>query len=165
LIFGFRTALACAVAANRLDMVSVLVGSGAEIDVPDARGRTALFAAVRHGNVEIIELLILAKADVNAVDAEGQTPIFEAVFGENVQMIELLVGKGAKVEVGDKNVSGGFSMFVLEEADTAFLRGAAEGRLHGRFAQAEGSSRIDSEINLDSQSLGQFLLFLAQYAL
>lgn len=50
-----QTALMLAVSHGRLDMVSMLLEAGADINIQDEDGSTALMCAAEHGHVEIVK--------------------------------------------------------------------------------------------------------------
>ena len=60
-----QTALMLAVSHGRSDMVSMLLASGAEVNMQDEDGSTALMCASEHGHQEIVKML-LAHPDTDA---------------------------------------------------------------------------------------------------
>lgn len=85
--------------AGHVELVSVLVSSGAHVDSHDDRGRTPLFRAVKHGHVNIVDMLLGAGADVNTVDSFGWTPIYQSTLCGQVNMVEHLLHCGAKISI------------------------------------------------------------------
>ncbi|WP_353274453.1 ankyrin repeat domain-containing protein [Wolbachia endosymbiont (group B) of Hofmannophila pseudospretella] len=65
-----------AVARNNLELMGLLIGNGAEIDIQDERhGRTALHWAAYHDKFEIVKLLVNKGADRNIKDRDGKTAL------------------------------------------------------------------------------------------
>ncbi|UFN99899.1 ankyrin repeat domain-containing protein [Wolbachia endosymbiont of Corcyra cephalonica] len=65
-----------AVARNNLELMGLLIGNGAEIDIQDERhGRTALHWAAYHDKFEIVKLLVNKGADWNIQDRDGKTAL------------------------------------------------------------------------------------------
>jgi len=65
-----------AVARNNLELMGLLIGNGAEIDIQDERhGRTALHWAAYHDKFEIVKLLVKKGADWNIQDRDGKTAL------------------------------------------------------------------------------------------
>jgi len=89
------------IAARRghVEMVNLLLASGADVNQPDHEGASALHFAVRSGNNEIAELLIINGAEVNARDNEEYTPLHNAAWNGHLQSVELLVDKGADINL------------------------------------------------------------------
>ncbi len=65
------TALHSACYRAHLDVVSILVDRGAEINLPDQYGFSPLFIASRDGRVSLASLLIEKGADINQKDSVG----------------------------------------------------------------------------------------------
>lgn len=53
-----QTALMLAVSHGRLDMVELLLQSGADVNIQDEDGSTALMCAAEHHHIEIVKLLL-----------------------------------------------------------------------------------------------------------
>lgn len=64
-----QTALMLAVSHGRLDMVRLLVGAGADVNIQDEDGSTALMCAAEHGHLPIVGfLLALPDTDPTLMD-------------------------------------------------------------------------------------------------
>ena len=72
-----RMPLRVAVFRGHIDVVSVLLDSGAVVDLPHA-GCSELAVAVEHGNSDIVRLLLAAGADPTASDPRGRSILFVA---------------------------------------------------------------------------------------
>ena len=79
-------------AAGALDVATILIGRGAQLDVQrkDTK-RTALTLAARNGSVPCVSLLLDAKADATIADREGLTPLLSAARFGHSGVVELLV--------------------------------------------------------------------------
>ncbi len=96
-------------------VVSVLLGAGADANATSEDGLTALMLAVRNGgNPEIVRLLLKAGARAGATDADGETATVLAVRGDcDPETICALLGAGGEVgaeDAGDylaRNAGGG----------------------------------------------------------
>jgi hypothetical protein len=84
--FGGFNALLAAAQGNHHEVVSLLLGSGADIDAAgrDASGKgiTALMAAAYMGNIATLKVLVEHKVDLNKADTNGATA-FDYAMGEN----------------------------------------------------------------------------------
>jgi ankyrin repeat protein len=58
-----------AVKHGKADLVELLLGNGAAVNLQDSEGTTALMCAVEHGSLNIVKLLLTrSECDVNIVD-------------------------------------------------------------------------------------------------
>lgn len=81
------TALIYAVSERYLDIVELLISSGAHINIK-VDGITALMHASDDGYQEIVELLIKSGADVNAKDNDGDTALEYAATDDIAELLE-----------------------------------------------------------------------------
>ncbi|KAL2195244.1 hypothetical protein P885DRAFT_70818 [Corynascus similis CBS 632.67] len=82
------TPLLVAAKSGRIDIVRLLLSSGARVSAKDALGHSALFYAARAGNAELVELLLESKPVLN----DGS--LHEASRGFHVQVMQLLLEAG-----------------------------------------------------------------------
>jgi ankyrin repeat protein len=68
-------ALHSAVAARRIDLVTMLLARGANPNPRAEAGLTPLHSAAQSGNAELVRVLIENGADMNVRDDSGQSPI------------------------------------------------------------------------------------------
>ncbi|KAG7166806.1 KN motif and ankyrin repeat domain-containing protein 1-like [Homarus americanus] len=86
-----QTALMLAVSHGRLDMVRMLVGAGAEINIQDEDGSTALMCAAEHGHLAIVKFLLAQPdTDPSLMDNDGSTALTIAVEAGNKDVGVLL---------------------------------------------------------------------------
>lgn len=79
-----QTALMLAVSHGRLDMVRLLVESGADMNIQDEDGSTALMCAAEHGHTEIVKhLLNQPDCDASITDCDGSTALNIAMDAGN----------------------------------------------------------------------------------
>jgi len=87
---------------NNVEIVRMLIKTGADVNVKDRSDQTPLHYAAGKNNLEIASLLIKAGADVNAKDKSGRTPLNRAIeiqvspkLTYNKEMVPLLLDNGA----------------------------------------------------------------------
>lgn len=93
-----NTALHAAIAGERsMDVIRLLLASGARTDIRDSNGHTCLHSAAFHDDSEaLIWLLIEHGADPNAVGEQGETALSLAEERGNGRVAELLRGYGGQ---------------------------------------------------------------------
>lgn len=110
---GGFTALQAAAAAGHNEVVELLLGRGAQVDVRSSHGLTALHVAVAEGRTYVMELLLNSGANVNArtggpllpylshPPVRGWTPLHFAAHARYQSAVALLLDKGAEVNPED----------------------------------------------------------------
>ena len=108
-------------AENRIKIVQLLLGYGADVNFRDVNGGSALLSAAKWGNIKLAELLIHYGGNVNIKTVNGRTPLIEAVdvFGNPVwdetkkksyiPMVKLLIHADANPYVRVNNEDWGGS--------------------------------------------------------
>ncbi|GAA6022886.1 hypothetical protein JCM8202_003754 [Rhodotorula sphaerocarpa] len=86
-----NTALISAATTGNLELVSTLVGAGADLAAANNRGVTALHYAASKGHVSIGRLLISKGADINTRDKANQIPLHRAATTGSVPFIQLIL--------------------------------------------------------------------------
>ena len=66
-----------------MECVKVLLGAGADINLPDPDGVSPLLLSIMNANWDISKHLILAGADVNQWDIFGEAPLFTVLGNRN----------------------------------------------------------------------------------
>ena len=96
--FSGQTALIAAVNKNHIDIVTVLIEAGADINLGrgGSNNHTPLMEAAYGGHIEIVQMLIKARADVNIHTDYGITAIYQAQRKGNPEIIKLLRDSGAR---------------------------------------------------------------------
>ena len=83
--------------SNSLELASLLIASGADVNQRAEDGQSSLHLAVRNGNDSLATLLIDHGADVNARDLEEYTPLHSAAWNGHLGLVEVLISNGANV--------------------------------------------------------------------
>ena len=83
---------------GHLEVVTALLGAGADVSNGDTDGRTPLLLASCNGHVEVVTVLLGAGADVNQTKTDtGSTPLYTASLNGHVEVVTVLLGVGADV--------------------------------------------------------------------
>jgi ankyrin repeat protein len=93
------TPLMIAANDNNLEIVKILVESGANVNLKNKEnGKTALMYAAGNGYTEVCQYLINSKGILlNAKDKAGKTALMYAVFFARKEIVQLLIESGANV--------------------------------------------------------------------
>jgi ankyrin repeat protein len=99
------TPLTLAAAIGRVDIVRVLLDSGADVEITNHKGWTPLHIAAFHGQLEVCRSLLENGAEVNAVTLRKKnSPLHSAARNGHLSVVQLLVESGANVKY--KNADG-----------------------------------------------------------
>jgi ankyrin repeat protein len=100
------TALMSAVGGNHIEIVKLLLSSGADVNASTPSGTTALLLAAPKGNAALVKLLLDHGAQVNARNERGFTPLMQAGASDskNVEVVRLLIA--ARADVKAKTTDG-----------------------------------------------------------
>lgn len=91
-----ETALLVAVSREHLECVEMLLGRGADPDIPNYDKETPLYKACERSNPAIVAVLLNHGVAVNTRCIQGWTALQEAVGRNNVEICEMLLKAGAK---------------------------------------------------------------------
>ena len=100
--WGGISSVMLASCAGHVEIVSLLLETGADKNLQDRDARTALILASEWGHFEIVRLLLEAGADKNLQDRTGYTALMKASFGGHVDIVRLLLDAGADKNLRDK---------------------------------------------------------------
>ncbi|TAQ90941.1 hypothetical protein B7494_g700 [Chlorociboria aeruginascens] len=91
---GCQTLLMCAVSNRNTELVSLLIGNGAKVDVVDPSGgycKTPLSLACYLGDLDTVKLLLAHKAGINYTGDTSDSPLFSAVYGHRIEVAKHLL--------------------------------------------------------------------------
>jgi ankyrin repeat protein len=108
-VFGMKEVGLC------LDILKVLVESGANVSAANAEGNTAMHAASKDGRIEILDYLISVGGNVNACNLAGNTPVFWACMAGHKDAVVTLAERGANVAIS--NADGIYPIHVATEGN------------------------------------------------
>jgi len=112
------TALILAASEGRVEVMKVLLESGADIDWQGQLGGTALWTAVLVEKISAVEFLVKAGADLEITSDEGSTPLYLASSHGNFPAVSALLKAGADVEA-----------LFLKSGTTPVMAGALSGSI------------------------------------
>uniref|UniRef100_A0A670J4V5 NFKB inhibitor beta n=1 Tax=Podarcis muralis TaxID=64176 RepID=A0A670J4V5_PODMU len=132
---GFRAQLDCtnfdgytplhvAVLRKDLDVVSLLISGGADLNKPELScGRSPLHLAVESQNPEVVECLLRAGADPESRMYVGYTPMYSALHRPDQKIPQLLREFGSEEPDWDSEESLDSNSEVLKEPDNDRAKG------------------------------------------
>jgi ankyrin len=128
------TALHWAVHFDDVDMVDLLVRSGANVKAANRFGVTPLALACINGNAAVVERLLKAGADANTVLTElGETPLMLAARTGSGAVIKVLLENGANVNATESTKGQTALMWAASERHAAAVKVLVE---HGADVNA-----------------------------
>ena len=89
------TPLIIAACKGQIEMVQILLDSGADINRASRLGSTPLWHSAGRGHEDVVKTLIDRGADLNKADKYGWTPLHNAVMCQRNKIIKLLIDRGA----------------------------------------------------------------------
>jgi len=121
------TAFVLAARASDAAFLRLLVGLGADPQIPNADHCTALMAAAGVGAladgddtagteeeaIEAVRLLLELGADVNAVDDNGETAMHGAAYQSRFQLVALLAEQGADIAIWNRDNKWGWTPLAI----------------------------------------------------
>lgn len=116
-----ETSLMCAINAENIETVTLLLKSHADVNAVDDRQATGLhLAALADKSGSITQLLLRRNADTGLVDGIGLTPLFVAAFNGNDAVTRQLLKHGAKHQASEP---GGFTAlhYAAMQANHTFM--------------------------------------------
>ncbi len=103
---------------EKVEIVRMLIGAGANLNLKDNHGNTSLhYAAWNEQGVEIARMLIGAGADVDIQNKRGNTPLHNAARYGKVEIARMLIDVGA-----DKDIRDNVGNLPYELAETEELK-------------------------------------------
>lgn len=96
-----NVALHIASSKGNVQMASLLLSKGANLNIQDIFGNSPLHYAVDKRRKDMAELLIKCGADVNMKDFRGNTPLHAACVNNDIDLVRLLLLHNANPESSD----------------------------------------------------------------
>ena len=90
--------------SNSIDVATLLIEQGADIEAKDNGGRTALHIVAERNSLDVATLLIEQGADIEAKDYIGRTALHIVAESNSLDVTSLLIDRGADIEA--KNGAG-----------------------------------------------------------
>lgn len=92
--------LACEI--NDTILISLLLDSGANVNIKDKHGYTPLLYLVKHGETELTKILLAKGAEVNVQNEWGNSPLILASAYSHIAIVKLLLDAHADVNAQSK---------------------------------------------------------------
>ncbi|KAK5106681.1 hypothetical protein LTS08_000802 [Lithohypha guttulata] len=102
----YNTALVAAASNGHLEVVSLLLDHGADIELKGNHELAALIAAARNGKLECVKLLMSRGANVNVVGGLGGTALSMAARDGHTEIVKVLLAAGANINDGSFALAG-----------------------------------------------------------
>jgi len=86
-----------------MEVASLLIEKGFNIDQKNAQGDAALHVFSAAGNISVVRWLLDNRAEVNQKNQRGRTPFFLALLAYRTDIVEMLLKAGADIAIKDDN--------------------------------------------------------------
>ena len=87
---------------GQVGVINILLGSGADVNICNAKKETALHLTAISGNVEIIKILLDKGMSLDLTNAEGSTPLHLSATVGNLEATKAFVERGAPLNNANK---------------------------------------------------------------
>ena len=104
-IRGYTPLIRAAAEYGHVNLVSILVSSGADVNITTIEDETALIIASRKGNDECVTLIGKAEANINHVSTNGVNAVSDASFFGHASCLTALINMGADVNLTNNQKS------------------------------------------------------------
>ena len=140
---------------GQVEVMELLLESGANVESKDKLGRTAVLSAVQSRNAKAVSVLLAMGADVTARDAQQGTALQRAAgsFG-NKAMVEDLIKAGADVNAADKNGQTPL-MWAARWGDSERVQALVDAGAKVDLRDSKGMSALDYARNRRDEDLTQ----------
>jgi ankyrin repeat protein len=71
---------------------------GADINIPNKKGKTPLWGAAANDHLAVVRLLLTLRADINPGHINGVTPLMARAINSNEEIVKWLVKAGADTQ-------------------------------------------------------------------
>jgi ankyrin repeat protein len=92
-----QTALHIAAMNGKVDIVTILIARGANVNIQDDQGVTPLMLASKTGKVDAVKALIAQGAKLEAQDKLGENALHIAAANGKKDVVEVLLDRGANI--------------------------------------------------------------------
>ena len=120
------TALHWAVRVDDVEMISELIGAGADVNAANRYGLRPLTLAATNASAAAVAALLKAGADPNTVTDGGEPVLMTAARSGSVDVVKLLIGRGANVNARERWFGETAVMWAAAEDHADVVRVLAE---------------------------------------
>lgn len=139
------------------EVVTVLLGKGAEVDVEDAQGRTPLHLTALYGHAKTMNLLLEKKADIHLLDHDGCSALHHAASYGHTGCCSILLKAGSDPDLTD--FKGKTALRIASQyAHFAAARVLVEGGANVDLADAKGVSPLRTTVQYGHFGTASLLL-------
>ncbi|KAK6509749.1 hypothetical protein TWF481_004479 [Arthrobotrys musiformis] len=130
-----------ALGKGNLDIIKLVINSGADINARSERGDSAIHIATKRGDSHIVEYLLKHGAGINVTAGNGHTALHEAAIYNRFEIAKMLLDNGADVHAVD--TSGKTPLYCAAEFGKAeVLKVLVEAGADGHIAIASGETAL-----------------------
>jgi len=140
---GGRTPLHWACRSDQLEMVELLVGSGATVDVLDEYLNAPLHYLASRGLSDAMGFLIERGANVDVVNYEQMTPLHLAAASGSIAAAQILIAAGADLEIQNDRGRTALILCARERGDASTAHLLLEAGANANAVDASKNSALD----------------------
>ncbi|GFU24644.1 ankyrin repeat protein MM_0045 [Nephila pilipes] len=114
-----ETSLMCAIDKGYINMATMLIEAGANVNIKDRHFQTALHHSVQKNQLIMVKLLLDAQCDINATDLNGDSALHIASSKGLTDMVRILISY-PEIDVNVQNIRG--STPLLNAVESGFAK-------------------------------------------
>ncbi|KAL7938651.1 hypothetical protein V8C35DRAFT_288776 [Trichoderma chlorosporum] len=142
---------------DHMDLISLLLENGADVNYTDMTDESPLLSAIYGGNEDVIKLLLDHGADTEYTTIDGTSPLSWALQINSTSLIKLLLENGADAKYVDKRGKLPLA-WAVQSQNEGLVKLLLEHGADVEYSGIDGTSPLGEAVELQNESLVKLLL-------